>query len=76
MILENIRYYIGKLRTKCGFAECITIPKKTLEEWRDHYRKAAKRYKDNPNNAAILKWVFYAGKADVLTDILKHFDRE
>lgn len=53
--------------------DSICIKKSVLEAWRDHYREVSKRNKDIPFNE---DWqgCIYMGKADVLVDILKHFD--
>lgn len=47
----------------------ITISKKILEEWSDHYLRVA----DNSKNESF-KWGFYIGKADILINILKYFE--
>ena len=49
--------------------ETITITKEALEEWRDHYLKVADKSKKEP-----FKWGLYVDKADVLIDLLKHFE--
>lgn len=49
----------------------IFIIKEALEKWRDHYRKVASKYENEP-----FKWGFYMGKADVLIDMIKHFEEE
>ena len=53
----------------------IWIPKKVLEEWRDHYCKVAdsnkKRWFKEGNEFA---YPHYIGKATVLIDLLKMFE--
>ena len=44
----------------------IWISKKALEELRQYYKRTA--------NSATPYNMYYVGKADVLTDILKHFE--
>lgn len=44
----------------------IWISKKALEELRQYYKRAA-------NNATPYN-MYYVGMADILTDILKHFE--
>ena len=49
----------------------IWIPKNELEEWYDHYTKLSARLgKDD-----IGLGMFYAGMADVLSDIIKHIEQ-
>lgn len=59
--------------TKAGFSDAIVITKKALEEWRDHYMRLMKKYHDLGNDKMGCA---YLGKADVLNDILKHFNNE
>lgn len=49
----------------------IFITKEALEKWRDHYLKVADKSKEEP-----FKWGLYIGKADVLIDLLKHFEED
>lgn len=67
MKLEKDEYCITH-RIPCN---TITITKQALEEWRDHYKKVASQ---NEKESFIRG--LYVGKADVLIDILKHFDNE
>lgn len=50
--------------------DSIIITKESLEKWRDHY--VNKAYE------AIGMWTngLYSGKIDVLSDLLKHFEKE
>lgn len=70
MILEKDEYCITH-RIPCN---TITITKQALEEWRDHYFEVATNIERFP----IDQWQqkFYLGKADVLTEILKHFEED
>lgn len=67
MKLEKDEYCITH-RIPC---DTITITRKALEEWRDHYNGIANETKDEPWHFG-----FYLGKADVLTEILKHFEED
>lgn len=67
MRFENLEYIV----TKNVPDESITITKKALERLRDHYLNVADGSKKEP-----FKWGLYLGKADVLIDILKHFEEE
>lgn len=67
MRFENLEYIV----TKNVPDESITITKRALEKWRDHYLKVADECKKEP-----FKWGLYLGKADALIDILKHFEEE
>jgi len=69
MILE---YYKDYICVPDGEKTSITISKKALEEWRDHYRNVAKKHPDEREFTKL----YYVGMADVLTDILKHFEEE
>lgn len=69
MKLEKDEYCITH-RIPC---DTITITKKALEEWRDHYRKI-EISEDHPARRFMVG--FYTGKADVLTEILKHFEED
>ena len=71
MQLESHEYGIGVLPTKSGFTDAIIISKKALEEWRKHYMNVSNQ--DQKEKDVRL---FYVGKADTLTDILKHFEDE
>lgn len=46
----------------------LVLQKEELEKWRDHYVTTSKQYRE--------QWrrMFYLGKAEVLTDMLKHYD--
>lgn len=70
MILERDEYCITH-RIPCN---TITITKKALEEWRDHYFEVA----TNMERFPIEQWQqkFYLGKVEVLTEILKHFEED
>lgn len=69
MRLDHTEYGLGVLPTTAGFTDAIIISKQALEEWRDHYLKVSREEPD--------PWrAFYSGKADVLTEILKHFEEE
>ena len=72
MKLQREDYGTGVLHTKAGFAEGIIITKKALETWRDHYIEVSKDLKEKGD----IWWIFYTGKADVITEILKHFEDE
>lgn len=50
--------------------DTITIRKEDLEKARAHYRKISDRY-----DADNLYGYYYAGKADVLIDLLKQFEQ-
>lgn len=63
MILEQGEYEISE------DGEKITITKKALEEWRNHYDKVRKHYGERSNVA----WM-YLGKTDVFVDLLKMFE--
>lgn len=47
----------------------ISISKKELEEWRDHYWKVSGEYKDDEFRRA-----YYIGKQSNIVDILKMFE--
>ena len=49
----------------------IWIPKNELEEWYDHYTKLSARYSKDDIELAM----FYAGMADVLSDMIKHIEQ-
>lgn len=70
MRFENNEYDIIDEVFEDG-VECICISKTALERLRDHYLKVADGSKKEP-----MKWGLYLGKADVLIDILKHFEEE
>lgn len=74
MKLKDTEYRVGILPTKAGFSDAIVITKEALEEWRDHYFEVA----TNMERFPIDQWQqkFYLGKAEVLTELLKHFDNE
>lgn len=50
--------------------ESITITKEALEKWRDRYLYMTMRFDEE---VPRLNEDFYAGKADALIDLLKHF---
>lgn len=50
--------------------DTITINKKDLEEARDHYLKVVQKKEFNPT-----LFLYYTGKSDVLTDLLKQFEQ-
>lgn len=58
MVLRKDEYVV--------YDDKITISKKALEELRQYYKRTA-------NNATPYN-MYYVGKADILTDILKHFE--
>lgn len=64
MILQNDEYKIEN--------DGIWISKKALESWRDHYQNVADGKHIYPPNE--LQKLFFIGKADVLTELLKHFE--
>ena len=51
--------------------DSITISKKALEDWRDHYVTISSEFKFSERPDMVM---FYIGKADALTEILKHFE--
>lgn len=63
MIFRNGEYEIS------ADGEKITITKKALEKWRDHYNKVVRE--GILNN---LMMVYYNGKSDALCEILKMFE--
>ena len=64
MMLRNGEYEIDGDR--------ITIPRRVLEEFRDHYRKVSVECSEKGNK--LQAW-FYMGKADVCVGMLKMFDQ-
>lgn len=52
----------------------ITLTKKEIKEWRDHYRKMADEKRKNKDNDVL--YGFYLGKSDALTEIIKEFDKK
>ena len=68
MRLEPHEYIIKKK----GDLESITITKEALEKWRDHYKELAREHA----NEMRPDWWYYKGKADLLTNLLKHFEEE
>lgn len=66
MILENNEYRVKEM----DGLKTITITKEALEEWRDHYNKNVLKVTQEWQKS------FYMGKADALTEILKHFEEE
>lgn len=71
MRLDNNEYGIDILMKDDTCKEAITISKEALEKLRDHYLKVADGCKKEP-----FKWGLYVGKADVLIDLLKHFEED
>ena len=51
--------------------EYISISKKELEEYRDHYHMLAQHHKENRDS---FRQAFYLGERDVCIDILKMFE--
>lgn len=49
--------------------DSVVIPKRVLEEWRDHYHQNVIEQKTE-----YLEW-YYHGKSDVFTDLLKMFEQ-
>lgn len=54
--------------------DSITITKQELQEARDHFCKAADKFKPRKNKEFDYRYSLYLGKADVLNDILKMFE--
>lgn len=67
MRLENTEYRVKEM----DGLKTITITKEALAEWRDHYLEVGDGHREEP-----FIWGLYVGKADVLTDLLKHFEEE
>lgn len=63
MVFEKGEYSIS------DDGEKITISKKVLEEWRNHYKKVVRD--EMPNNIMM---AYYNGKSEVFRDILKMFE--
>ena len=56
--------------------DSITLDKKELEEIRDHYCKVADMFKPKKKDDKLdFRYPFFIGKADVVVDILKMFER-
>lgn len=71
MQLDNNEYGIDILMKDDTCKEAITIAKETLEEWRDYYLNVAE---DKMQDTFL--WGYCSGKAEVLTDLLKHFEED
>ena len=55
--------------------EKITLTRQEIQEARDHYCKVADKFKPKKKDEALdHRYMFYLGKAEVLTDILKMFE--
>jgi len=53
----------------------ITLTRQEIEELRDHYCKAADKYKPKKKDKSLdPSFMLYLGKSDVLTELLKMFD--
>lgn len=70
MRLENNEYIVSKAGVP---DESITITKAALEKWRDHYLRLMKKLIGMGHYGQALACM---GKADSLTDLLKHFEEE
>lgn len=66
MILENDEYKLEN--------GGIWISKEALEECKQHYCSVADKFKPKKGKDLDFRYPFYIGKADVCTDLLKHFD--
>lgn len=51
--------------------DALIITREALEECKAHYLKVAEEYEGLPH-----MWGLYKGKAEVLIDLLKHFDED
>lgn len=75
MQLFDNEFSIGMVPTKSGVENAIIITKDALEKWIDKYRNNTNEIqRDNPQHQFMAG--FWAGKADALIDILKHFDED
>lgn len=73
MRLNDNEFGIGTLCCKGEeMKDAINITKEALESWRDHYRKVCQEnYYINISTS-----LYYLGMADVLTELLNHFEEE